>query len=135
MAKLIWDKSFSVGVEEIDAQHRDFFKLINRLYLAQETRYPEPFTLRLSQELLKYAAYHFFSEENLMLLIQYPDLVLQQQEHQKLLDTLQLRVNDLEKGRSDLVALCDFVGVWLKSHTLNLDIKIGEYIQHLQIGR
>jgi hemerythrin len=132
MDKLVWDSSFSAGIEEIDAQHRDFFKLINRLQMAQDHDYSRQFMLRLAQELYRYAAYHFLSEENLMMVFNYPDLSTQQQEHEKLLQNLRTRVNDLEKGRADISALSDFVGVWLKNHTLTMDKKIGEYILHLR---
>lgn len=88
--------------------------------------------LRLAQELYRYAAYHFLSEENLMMVFNYPDLSTQQQEHEKMLQNLQIRVNDLEKGRAEMSALSDFVGEWLKNHTLIMDKKIGEYILFLR---
>jgi hemerythrin len=118
-------------VDEIDTQHRDFVKLINRIQMAHTERYSSDLKNRMAWELWNYAQYHFFSEENLMMLIKYPDLALQQEEHQKLLDLLRGKVKEVEKGQGDLTSLIEFVFHWFKNHTLQLDKKIGEYMQHL----
>ncbi len=129
----IWDSRYSVGIEEIDNQHKDFFRLINRLQMTAANEASRPFALRLAHELYHYAAYHFLSEENLMIAFHYPDLPDQQQAHQKLLKTLNTRISDLEKDRADLLAFNAFISDWLKNHTLSMDKKIGEYI--LQLSR
>lgn len=32
MKKIIWNKSFSVGVSEIDLQHQNFINILNELF-------------------------------------------------------------------------------------------------------
>lgn len=64
MSEFGWKEIYSVGVEEIDQQHKDFLKLINRLNILQGKGDPPLLISRYLRELGAYAAYHFASEEN-----------------------------------------------------------------------
>jgi hemerythrin len=81
MRQIEWIDDFSTGVEEIDRQHKDFVKLINRLNIVQEHGNKKAIAVRLLNELGKYVEYHFASEENIMFLTRYPALERQQQAH------------------------------------------------------
>jgi hypothetical protein len=67
---LDWRDEYNVGVREIDFQHKKFFKLIRKmsdLHLKGSGSTDEAADLdRLLNKLLKYAEFHFQSEEELM---------------------------------------------------------------------
>jgi hemerythrin len=130
--KIEWDETFSVGVDEIDRQHKEFIRIINRLQWLEERRSPQEQLIGMAQELWRYAEFHFCSEENLMRLFQYPDQEDQEEEHKRLVKTLKVKIHDLESGRGDAASLSEFAFIWLKTHTTTLDKKIGQYIQNLK---
>lgn len=85
MHQIIWKDEYETGVEEIDRQHKEFVKLINRLNIMHDAGNHSGYALRLMNEVGKYADYHFTSEENLMDLTKYPHLETQQKAHKDLL--------------------------------------------------
>jgi hemerythrin len=123
-----WNDSYSVGVEEIDLQHKAFLALINRLSILQERGTPRPMTQRMLLEVLKYAEYHFVSEENLMMLTECPLLSQQQEEHNNLVRAMTERYNAFANGEESLDAVLVFLVGWFSSHTVNVDKAAGLYI-------
>jgi hemerythrin len=128
MSEFGWKETYSVGVEEIDQQHKDFLKLINRLNILHGKGDPPALISRYLHELGAYAAYHFVSEENIMVLLKYPDLYRQEAEHQKLLEALSRKVKDYQVGSEDVDSLIQFLMDWFVSHTSLEDRKIGDYL-------
>jgi hemerythrin len=112
-------------------QHREFIRLVQRLHILQEKRSSKDFTLRILNELAKYAEYHFASEENLMFVTRCPLMEQQQFEHKKLLRALSYRISALEDGSETLGSLVSFLTTWLLSHTKEEDTKIGKYLNSL----
>lgn len=125
---IAWDESVSSGIEEIDLQHKEFFKIIQRLQILNDKGSGKDFTLRILQELVKYTEYHFISEENLMILTKYPSIEHHQLEHKKLLRSLNYWIQAFEDGNEKLAALLSFLASWLTSHTKSEDCRIGEYL-------
>ena len=134
MTKLTWDDSCAVGIDEIDRQHQDFVRLINRLQLMQEKGAPRELTLHILIELVKYADYHFTSEENFMVLVKYPSLEEHQMEHRKALKNLNERVRKFAAGGVPLEALSEGIAgliEWFGRHTTKEDKLIGQYMRKL----
>jgi hemerythrin len=90
-------------VEEIDRQYKDFLKLINRLNILHGKGDPPVLISRFLRELGAYAAYHFVSEENIMVLLKYPDLSRQEAEHQKLLEAFSQNKDNTGLGKKNLL--------------------------------
>jgi hemerythrin len=129
MKQLVWDQRFEIGVEEIDAQHREFIKLLRRFKLGFENSIPLPMQVRILQEVMKYAEYHFCSEENIMLITRYPNLPVQQLEHGKLLTALTRRVEGFQRSPGSGEQLTDFLYEWFVSHTQVEDRKIAAHLR------
>jgi hemerythrin len=124
-----WDDKYLVGVEEIDRQHKEFMKLINRLQIVQKGGKGEPMAKRLLLELVKYADYHFVSEENLMLIIHYPEHEEQHREHDKLMKELDRRIVHYGRKAETLEELLEYLHRWFATHTTEEDRKIGEFVR------
>jgi len=82
MEPVQWSEKFSVGVRELDQQHQQLIKLLNRLILAQGTINTHSETISdILMAMTRYAQAHFKSEERLMEAYGFPDLEDQKKEH------------------------------------------------------
>jgi hemerythrin len=128
MSEFDWKETYSVGVEEVDRQHKDFLKLINRLNILHGKGDPPVLISRYLHELGVYAAYHFVSEENIMFLLKFPELPRQEAEHQKLLGAFSQKVKDYQAGSESVDSLLQFLMDWFVGHTSLEDRKIGDHL-------
>jgi hemerythrin-like metal-binding protein len=131
MKEIVWDERYAIGVEEIDRQHMEFIKLLRRFNIGIQKGIPVSVQTRILQELVKYADYHFTSEQNIMVFTKYPHLITQQSEHVKLLNSLERRVEGYKRAPAHGEELSDFLYDWFVSHTQVEDRKIADYIAHL----
>jgi hemerythrin len=129
MHHIQWKEEYMTGVEEIDSQHKDFVKLINRLNIIQGYGDSLEYALRLMMEVGKYADYHFTCEENLMYLTKCPHLELQQKEHEALLREYREWVQRYESHGVIIDDLIKYLEGWFAKHTVEEDKKIGQYLQ------
>lgn len=83
MEKIIWDDSFSVGVEVLDQQHRQIVEVINRLLEEPQEGFDADQIARILDDLTKFVHLHFRMEEGLLAQHGYPDLQVQQAEHRE----------------------------------------------------
>jgi hemerythrin-like metal-binding protein len=70
---ITWSDTYSVGVAEIDAQHKHMFEIINNLFnLMQQSRAQDQLQ-SITQQLIEYAAFHFATEEKYFKEFNYED--------------------------------------------------------------
>lgn len=122
MATLVWTEQFSVGVEEIDNQHKILIDLIDRLYQAAVKRQDKELTAEVLATLIDYTKTHFALEEDLLKLSGYPAFAVHQQEHVRFVQ----KIADLSskfqvENRSVTLELIKFLNNWLSGHILNTD--------------
>ena len=129
MKDLIWDRILSVGVDEIDDDHRRLLDLFNILnHSVNEGSTPE-YLAAVLEELINCTAWHFSHEERLMLKHGYEGLALHREEHRELIrGARELQKKILQAGLH--VAEEDFVYLerWLTQHILTDDAKMGAYL-------
>ena len=65
MESIIWNNNFSVGVQELDKQHKKIIEIENRLIKAKDGRIDSETIADLLSDLTKYATKHFETEEKL----------------------------------------------------------------------
>jgi len=61
-----WSDGFNIGLQEIDEQHGRLVAMLNRLARQHTSKTPDDDLLKVFDELVAYAAYHFATEEMLM---------------------------------------------------------------------
>jgi hemerythrin-like metal-binding protein len=75
MEPVQWSERFSVGVRELDEQHQQLIKLLNRLIATQGTINTHSETISdVLMAIPRYAQVHFKAEERLMEEYGYPGL-------------------------------------------------------------
>jgi hemerythrin len=127
--KYEWSKQYETGIKRIDFEHVVFLELINSLRYGIESKMDSSELEGIITEIEKYAEFHFISEENFMLRIQYPDFKVHQNEHFELLEQFNLTKHCLVDFPEFLV----FLSKWFVNHTIMEDKKISNYVRRNKI--
>ena len=124
-----WSAAHAIGIQEIDQQHEHLARLIDRLSTALKNGLDGEATLAELNELIRYAAFHFATEERLMEQHRLAALARHREEHRRLLhDICHLRVdNDLDS----LSLILRFLQEWLLRHVDGLDRQLGQALTAL----
>lgn len=128
MINIKWDEKYSVGHARIDHEHQVFVDLIINVSRAEDQHSSKDRVMRLLIELRKYAEFHFYSEENIMLDHDFPEYDAHRQEHVRLLCELERRFHDYRLDAATLNELVDFLFQWFALHTTCSDKKLAHHI-------
>ena len=128
MRKIIWDPSFSVGVDELDGHHQHLGVLINRL--AEHIRSPGDGGAvgDILIELADYAIYHFRHEELMMARHGFPQLASHRAEHLQFCEMVAELSYGATLGIVDLSQLFAFLTRWWACHILQEDMKYKPFL-------
>ncbi len=120
-----WTDEYSVGVEEIDLQHKKLFQLIGELSSCLEQKESETMVEEIVVRVIDYVVYHFSTEEkHLVKLASRSDFQSHHQQHdlfaRKVLLFQDAVVDDSE---STIREALGFLTRWLQEHILIIDKK------------
>ncbi|MCL2444217.1 MAG: hemerythrin family protein [Treponema sp.] len=130
----LWDESYLLGNEQVDAQHRQLFDIVNNLVNNCKSDSDTEKMKNALNFLVDYTVQHFDDEEALQIKINYPEY----ENHKKLHDDFKLVVVDLvnrfntsgsTSGLGDDVKA--IVIKWLVNHIMSEDKKIGVHLQNI----
>jgi hemerythrin len=130
-----WDDILSVGIEVVDDQHQELFRIGRELvYVLENTsagldQYDD--IIKLLKELHTYANYHFSEEEKLMEAADFIGLPAHRFQHKifvKKIEEIELDELD-EDQKNHALELLDFLANWITNHIMKVD---REYIPDVQ---
>lgn len=131
-----WTPAFSVGIEEIDDQHRNLFDLINRAKALQDNAGRFEAVSDLIREMIRYSDEHFKSEDAVMINADFPLFATHRREHQRYMEKIRAFVDSLKVGRQDLIEeILAFLSVWWIEHITESDRRYARWIQNQGRGR
>ena len=118
-----WKEEYSVGIRQVDEQHKRLFDLTNRLIDARrELANKESLTVFLS-ELIDYTHYHFQTEEALFSHL--PAARTHKAEHAQFIESLMGLVAGFLREEHNMDSqLLAFLVTWLRDHILKTDKRI-----------
>lgn len=123
----VWDPSYSVGVEEIDNQHRQLFELVN---LFPEN--PDVAVIRQAiMKLFKYTREHFECEEGMMLRMNYPHRDTHIELHNLLISKLSAISLESFQDSDTVHEFKHFLYEWIIDHVGRHDKDYAQYAQKL----
>jgi len=129
MKDLVWDRSLSVDVPEIDEDHRRLVDLFNLLNHAVAEGGAQDYIEAVMEELISCTAWHFKHEERLMLKYGYEGLLEHKAEHDELIaSATALQQKLLHESKPVLTDDIEFLEHWLTGHILGLDMDLGAYL-------
>ncbi len=118
MTDITWQTKYEVGNLEIDAEHQVLVVIIQKIQQATAHKRDIRYIDRLFEELLKYAEFHFCSEENIMFDVGYPELEHHQHQHKQLLVDLRGTLPETGNESRDMQEFIDFLIRWSIRHTI-----------------
>jgi hemerythrin len=126
---LVWSKILSVGIDEIDEDHRKLIQIFNILnHAVAEGESPEYLAATL-EELINCTVWHFSHEERLMLKHRYPETAQHKAEHRELIQTAkELQQALLQAGEPMVDQQVEFLERWLTEHILTADGRLGSHL-------
>ncbi len=125
MAKTFeWKDEYSIGIDEIDGQHKQFIDLIASLYDAINQNKTAEVLGGVIDELIEYGFYHFSVEENYFKEFGYELAGEHAAEHR----IFSQKITDLQKQYKNYEIeisfdLVDFLEDWLIKHIMSADRK------------
>ena len=129
MATFAWSDSYSVRVQQLDAQHKKLFDTINSLADAMRMGKGADAIRGVVQQLVVYTRTHFQQEEALMRQTGYPGLAAHQQQHAQLLADVGKYQREIETGQApNSVAVLSFLQKWLVGHIQQSDKRYAEHM-------
>jgi hemerythrin len=126
---LVWDNILSVGIEEIDEDHRRLVNLFNILNHSVTEGDAPDYLEAVLEELISCTVWHFSHEERLMLKYGYEEIAEHKMEHQELIKSAkELQQKVLQAGKLVANEDIEFLEHWLTEHILTADMKLGSYL-------
>ena len=123
-----WSDGYSVGVQEIDEQHKELVGLLNQLHTAIHEHHGSEASRRILDELADYTRTHFMVEESLMRVSNYPEFENHKRNHEELIAQVQALQEKLDSGQAAITfELLHFLKVWLTRHINEADKHFGDF--------
>ncbi|MCS7130596.1 MAG: bacteriohemerythrin [Archaeoglobaceae archaeon] len=123
-----WDDSFSVGVQEIDSQHKKLVEMLGSLISEMKKGQGRIVIGKTIEEMMNYAKVHFATEEKYMTLYNYPNSTSHKKEHEKFIESAKNFYENYMKGNLTAVELMNFLRNWLLEHILDSDKNLGKFV-------
>ncbi|MCX7823526.1 MAG: bacteriohemerythrin [Syntrophobacterales bacterium] len=130
MPLIRWDDSYSVGIDEIDLQHKHLLDMTNELYDAMRQKKGKTVMSQILDRMIEYGNVHFATEERYFIKFFYSETEAHRNEHRefkkKVLE-LKARFEADEIGIAG--ELIDFLTTWLKTHIKGSDKKYSAFLK------
>lgn len=125
-----WSDAFSVGVEEIDDQHKQLVHMINELHEGIDGGWGAEAKEKVFVELAEYARVHFATEESLMSISNYPGSKGHKGQHHGLNEIVKEHISQYAQGSANIsnYDLLLFLKKWLINHIMEEDKKLGTHL-------
>jgi hemerythrin len=132
MPFLTWDPALSVGLREIDTQHRQLLLLLNEFHDASQAGKPPELVGEALARLKDYARKHFATEEQLMRKVGYPGLAEHQALHRLVQRKVEFLLGGMAKGKVPAAAVARFLSSWYVRHLDRADRQYADFIRASQ---
>jgi hemerythrin len=126
---IVWSDDYSIGVPEIDAQHRRLVEMLNELHESMLRGDGHEVVHEILSGLVQYTRAHFAAEERLMQSVNYPDYTAHKGEHERL--TLKVVEYQAKQGPGEVTRSLDVLWLlwdWVQEHISGRDKAIGAYV-------
>ncbi len=126
--EIAWSAELSVGIEEIDAQHKVLISLLNELHVAIREKKGSNKVAEILDRLIEYTRIHFTLEECLMRMLDYPGYDEHHAHHEKLIAQIHDLQEKVRNGHHISFELLHFLKVWLAKHIQEEDKEYAPFL-------
>lgn len=127
-----WHESLSIGITEIDNQHKELISRFDQLLKACEANKGSTELKRVLDFLDEYGVRHFNDEEALQRKINYPGYDTHRKEHESFVVNLRKLRGKIERegaGVYQIVEANNMLIKWLINHISSSDVAIGTHMK------
>lgn len=129
MPLIEWEEKLSVGVSEIDTQHKKLTDILNELNDAMKNGNGNKALKPILDGLVSYVSEHFSTEEMLMEKYDYTESFLHKKAHKEFVQKVKSFQKDFDSGKVLLTLdIQEFLKNWLVEHIMNIDKRFGIYL-------
>ena len=126
--KFEWKPEYSVGVDTIDQQHQELFRIFNKLSDAVAVKSSPKSAAATMHEMSLYLGKHFDFEEPL--LEKHPEFDIHHLEHLKFIEnTLDFQIRFADRDKNLHKDMLTFLADWLTTHILEMDKEHFAYLK------
>ena len=131
---VVWDESYSVGVDIIDEQHKSLVNMVNTLfsYCKLGDEHADIAYLKAINSAMEYAKTHFTEEEKHLRMADYPKLEEHIKEHESFVAEIVKSVKLFETGKATPIKMAEFLKNWLLKHIAVSDKECAPYLAKLK---
>lgn len=133
MKDIVWGDVLSIGVDEIDEDHKKLVSIFNTLNHAVKEGESAEYLAAVLEELINCTVWHFSHEERLMLKYGYRDMEEHKIEHRELIDDAKKLQREITESDTPVAEKhIEYLERWLTEHILNMDMRLGSHLsQHI----
>lgn len=129
MTFMPWTDALSVGLHEIDDQHRWLVDATNRLHDALHDHHCDRASLgAIIEGLMDYTMNHFVMEESLFERHHYPDAAAHKAQHNHFTAKVMQLLTDFEAGQDLGPEVLTLLRDWLQGHIMHTDKDYAPYL-------
>lgn len=128
MEKIIWGENFSVGVRDLDEQHKQIVIIVNTLIDMNNAEVSSEIISDTLTKMTRYAMDHFEKEEQYMLDYEYPEYPSQKKQHQEFKKkTVNFCMETMVHEVTVPKEIITYLKAWWTNHILKEDMKYKEF--------
>ncbi len=127
---MTWKDSYSIGIPQIDKQHKELCDQIDRLYDAGSKGKGADEAKKVLDFLEKYTIKHFADEEAFQLKVKNPDYTQHKAKHTAFLNQVKkLKQEAIQNGMgvSTVIQINQTISTWLIDHIKNTDSSLKKF--------
>ncbi len=134
MPIIIWNDAYSIGISEIDSQHKKLLSIFNELYEVHQKGTGFLIIKETLTKLIDYTKYHFKLEQQMHHEYKFPYSEKHKQEHKEFIDKIDTL--SLQAQQNNLLITfetIDFLKDWMIAHILGSDKAFGDYLRKVEL--
>ncbi|RPI42035.1 MAG: cation-binding hemerythrin HHE [Betaproteobacteria bacterium] len=130
MALLDWSEKLALGVQRMDATHREFVERLNELHVAPDEDY-----LRLLDAFIDHTVAHFEQEERWMKALDFPPIHCHTGEHAGVLNIMRDVRRMVAEGKPEVGrVLTRELAPWFENHAAGMDAMLAFFLRCVDAG-
>lgn len=124
-----WTDAYSVNVEKLDDQHKQYFRLLEDMHQGMQAGQGQAMLGIVLEKLVGYVTLHFSAEEQAMRDANYPNFFLHKRQHDEFALKIAKTVKQFKAGDVDITLdLMDYLNNWLVNHIQKADKQYAPYM-------
>jgi hemerythrin len=126
-----WTKAHAVYLPQVDAEHRNLFRMAEELHQAVRTGSEAARLLELIRPFLAAVEEHFAHEERMMKSASCPDFAWHKLQHDTARKRAKAFAEDIEAGNTEApMEMLEFLSRWFKDHVGLTDRMMGAHVRN-----